>query len=74
VYGLPRDAFTTGDGAEWLCEEPVRPLARLTIEPDEFPFLDAVFRHHPQESVAELEARLRADLGRFLPLRRKLEA
>ena len=30
---------------EWACHEPVRPLARLSIEPDDFPFLADIGGH-----------------------------
>ena len=60
VYVLPRDGFSAGrTGVEWTCPKPVVPLARVPIDPDEFPLLDDVHRHHPRESISELEARLR---------------
>jgi hypothetical protein len=39
---------------------PVRPLAAVTVAPDDFPFIEAVHRHARSESEDELEARLRA--------------
>ena len=52
LYLLPRDRFerlTFFPGGpvsnEWACHEPVRPLARLSIEPDDFPFLVDIGGH-----------------------------
>lgn len=49
LYLLPREAFSPvalypggPPTAEWICPEPVRPLARLIVTPDDFPFLDRV--------------------------------
>jgi hypothetical protein len=65
IYVLPRAAFTSGHGGvEWLNPDPVRPLARLWIDPEEFPFLAAVFRHQRHEGVAEVEQRLRSEGAR----------
>lgn len=30
---------------EWACDHPIRPLARLTVTPDDFPFLDQIATH-----------------------------
>ncbi|MDH3249905.1 MAG: hypothetical protein OEQ47_13135 [Acidimicrobiia bacterium] len=52
LYLLPRDRFERlpffpGGPAsnEWVCHEPVRPLARLSIEPEDFPFLTEIGGH-----------------------------
>ena len=51
LYLLPRDGFRRlefGGGAlsnEWASEVEVRPLARLALEPREFPFLDRIGGH-----------------------------
>jgi hypothetical protein len=61
VYILPREPFTVSHGsAEWTSPTPVRPLASLAVEPDDFPFIDVVHRHARGESEPELHARLRA--------------
>jgi len=39
---------------------PVRPLASVTVEPDDFPLIEAVHRHARSESEDELYAPLRA--------------
>ncbi len=67
LYVLPRDAFRrlplSDEGGwtnEWVSETPVRPLARLTIEPDDFPFRRAVGGH---DDSALLRA---SELGRIV--------
>jgi hypothetical protein len=61
VYLLPREPFTVSHGSsEWTSPTPVRPLASVTVKPDDFPFIEAVHRHALSESEAELHARLRA--------------
>jgi hypothetical protein len=51
LYLLPRETFqrlerTEGVYAnEWASEEPVTPLARLALDPDDFPFLDQIGGH-----------------------------
>jgi len=49
LYLLPRETFSPvrlypggPPTAEWFCPEPVRPLARLIVTPDDFPFLDRI--------------------------------
>ncbi|MBI1296287.1 hypothetical protein GC175_15130 [bacterium] len=51
LYFLPRDRFTRlmlfGDlpSNEWVCREQLRPLARLHLTPNDFPFLDQIAGH-----------------------------
>ena len=52
LYLMPRERFERlpffpGGPAsnEWACHEPIRPLARLTIEPEDFPFLSQIGGH-----------------------------
>lgn len=52
LYLLPRDRFTClplypggPPSPEWACHETVRPLARLILTPDDFPFLDQIGGH-----------------------------
>jgi hypothetical protein len=71
VYVLPRATFARQsddehDGAvlvsrQWASPEPVRPLARVAVSPDDFPFLSEV-RGHDYEAVA---ARAAADPDGF---------
>jgi hypothetical protein len=42
VYVLPRDSFELSHGQEWVSREPVRPLVRVPVEPDDFPLLGRV--------------------------------
>jgi hypothetical protein len=44
VYALPRAGFRHEWGREWVCAEPVRPLLRVPVGPDDFPLRDAVIR------------------------------
>jgi len=62
LYFLPRDLFrrmplTAGGGEsnEWVSEVPLRPLARLRIEPEDFPFLHQIGGHDDSE-LARLSA------------------
>jgi hypothetical protein len=52
LYLLPRAAFDRVPfypggplSNEWACHEPIRPLARLTVAPEDFPFLDSIGGH-----------------------------
>ena len=52
LYLLPREGFEQipfypggPPGSEWACFDTVRPLARLDVAPEDFPFLDQVGGH-----------------------------
>lgn len=52
LYLLPRDSFERAPffpggppSPEWVSHEPVRPIARLLVSPEDFPFLDQVGGH-----------------------------
>jgi len=55
IYLLPRDKFkTAADGhgvvlEEWISPEPVEPLAKLSVSPEDFPLLDAICAHNDIE-------------------------
>ena len=55
IYLLPRDKFklaADGHGVmleEWISQEPVKVLAKLSILPEDFPFLDAIWGHNDFE-------------------------
>lgn len=56
LYFLPREPFRrlpfTAEGGlsnEWVSELPLKPLARLTIEPEDFPFLHQIGGHDDSE-------------------------
>jgi hypothetical protein len=62
LYLLPRESFAPipfyGDGpdsSEWASTTEVRPLARLTIDPGDFPFRDQVGGHDDGELIAAEE-------------------
>ncbi|MBK8900067.1 MAG: hypothetical protein IPM53_02680 [Anaerolineaceae bacterium] len=59
LYVLPRKTFrqmplSAGGGLsnEWVSEVPVRPLVRLTIEPEDFPFLAQTGGHDDSELIS----------------------
>jgi hypothetical protein len=65
IYVLPRETFRLHpSGPEWLSPVPVRPLARLRVGPEDFPFLDDVVEHALGEPVGR--AVVRATLFRAL--------
>lgn len=55
IYLLPRDKFkpaANGHGAileEWISQEPVQVLAKLSISPEDFPLLDVIWGHNESE-------------------------
>jgi hypothetical protein len=62
---VPRETFRLHpSGPEWLSPVAVRPLARMRVEPTDFPFIDDVVEHTPGEPVGR--AVVRATLGRAL--------
>jgi hypothetical protein len=55
---LPRAPFLSEppllgliDTAQWISPEPVRPLVRVDVAPDEFPFLHAVGPYSEREPI-----------------------
>jgi hypothetical protein len=65
IYVVPRETFEPHQaGSEWLSPVAVRPLARLRVEPADFPFLQQVTRHELGEPIGRIV--LRATLGRAL--------
>ncbi|CAM5194571.1 hypothetical protein UACE39S_03786 [Ureibacillus acetophenoni] len=56
VYILPEESFSyLGKGAiqfnEWISNEPVSPLAKIAVKPDDFYFLHKVATHQSNESI-----------------------
>jgi len=56
IYVLPKDTFyQTSTGVlrfdEWVSEKSVRPIAKLFISPENFPFIDQVSAHNERESI-----------------------
>jgi hypothetical protein len=65
IYVLPRETFSPHRaGSEWLSPVAVRPLARLQVQPDDFPFLASVVGHRLGEPVPRIV--VRATLRRAL--------
>jgi hypothetical protein len=65
IYVLPRETFRLHpSGPEWLSPVAVRPLARLAVQPTDFPFLDDVAGHRLGEPVGRIV--VRATVGRAL--------
>jgi hypothetical protein len=65
IYVLPRETFRLHpSGPEWLSPVAVRPIARLPVEPADFPFLGDVTQHTLGEPVGR--AVVRATLLRAL--------
>jgi hypothetical protein len=66
VYVLPRQTFDAEPEEEWhglrlastqwASPVPVRPLARIAVRPEDFPFLDRVNGHDPETVVARATA------------------
>jgi hypothetical protein len=58
LYLLPRHRFTRlplypggPPSHEWACEEAVRPLGRILLQPEDFPFLDRIGGHDDGEII-----------------------
>lgn len=61
IYLLPKETFrrlALYEGGplsdEWASEQPIRPVASLAIEPDDFPFLDRIAGHDETEFLEML--------------------
>ncbi|MFV8829921.1 hypothetical protein ACNSTQ_19395 [Alkalihalobacterium sp. APHAB7] len=49
---MPKDQFKRGGiGDEWVCEQNVKPLAKLSVAPTDFPFLEEIRTHAETESI-----------------------
>jgi hypothetical protein len=57
LYLLPRDRFTRlqltpeSYANEWVSEQPVKPIAKLRIQPKDFPFLEKIGGHDDTELI-----------------------
>ncbi len=68
LYFLPRETFfrlkltEEAYANEWASEHPVRPYAKLSVEPEDFPFLDQIGGHDDSDLVrmGEISEALRA--------------
>lgn len=76
IYILPRQTFTRlrmspeRYANEWASEVPVRPLARLSVVPEDFPFLGQVWGHDDSQllRIGELQGVLLSRVRRADPL------
>lgn len=59
VYLLPRETFRHIWGNEWVSDVSVRPLARLSVRPDDFPFRQATVRFSIGEPLWRIRRRFR---------------
>ena len=59
VYALPRSGFRREWGREWVSDQPVRPLLRILVGPEDFPLRHAVVAATP-EQFRRVFAHLRA--------------
>lgn len=68
IYLLPKDTFkpaADGQGVileEWISHEPVEVIAKLSVSPEDFPLLDAIWGHNENE-VAWLRETIKVCLG-----------
>ncbi|WP_216827341.1 hypothetical protein [Alkalihalobacterium elongatum] len=54
IYFFPKSLFKQGGiGDEWVYEDKVKPIARLSVSPNDFPFLDKVSIHKESDSVVK---------------------
>ncbi|MCT8136707.1 hypothetical protein H1D32_02435 [Anaerobacillus sp. CMMVII] len=52
IYILPKNSFKRGGiSDEWVCEHDVAPVAKLSVTPTDFPFLDKVSTHIETDSA-----------------------
>jgi len=57
LYFLPRQTFTRlhltpeSYANEWASEQPVKPIAKLKIQPEDFPFLEQIDGHDDSEII-----------------------
>ena len=49
VYALPRAGFRREWGREWVSAQPVRPLLRVLVGPEDFPLRDTVVGASPEQ-------------------------
>ncbi len=56
MYVLPRESFTSISGVEWATRESVKPLMRLPVEPEDFPYLEFVKGVDPERMIQRIES------------------
>ena len=60
VYALPRDGFRREWGQEWVKAEPVQPVLRVLVGPDDLPLRGAAIAASPGEGFRSFRRRLQA--------------
>lgn len=54
IYIFSKDLFKQGGiRDEWVCEEKIRPLAKVSVTPNAFPLIDKVSIHRETDSLAK---------------------
>lgn len=54
IYFFSKKLFKQGGIVdEWVCENEVKPLVKLSVTPDDFPFLNKVSRHKESDSMTK---------------------
>jgi hypothetical protein len=52
IYILPKDRFSQGGiKDEWICKSSIEPIAKLSVTPFDFPFLEKVRKHKETDSI-----------------------
>lgn len=61
IYMLPRHSFTQESSQQaqrteiifphWISSQSAQPIAKLLVEPDDFPFLDQIHGHHDEKLI-----------------------
>ena len=52
IYIFPKKGFKQGGSkAEWICEREIQPIASISVEPTDFPFLHSVGVHGENEPL-----------------------
>lgn len=76
LYLLPRDGFRHEPriggllwSSQWVNPGLVRPMARIAVSPEDFPFADCIGRHDPDESMLRTLLRASADWYRVASAR-----
>jgi hypothetical protein len=59
VYAMPRTGFRREWGNEWVCPDPVRPVLRVLVRPEDFPLRDVVLGVDSPEELRTAPRRLR---------------
>ena len=60
VYALPRSGFRREWGTEWVSPEPVEPLLRVLVRPEDFPLREVAIGVSPGEGFRSMRRRFRA--------------